>query len=160
MKRDLKTLFLNIIAGIISYYVVKFLDTNNLPVLSYSVFVLYLVFIFSASYFHFKQSKKPIVAKDNCQNKPDKDVTDDKEDIVHNILKTVVKLTSQHVDATPNVVAEKINEDPQIVLAYLQKMVDEHLVVFTNEGKPPTIDVPFFVAYHENPWKKIKIQKR
>jgi hypothetical protein len=160
MKSDVKTLFLNIIAGIISYYVVKFLDTNNLPLLSYSVFFLYLVFIFSASYFHFKQSKKPIVAKDDCQHKPDKDIADGEKDIVHNILKTVVKLSSQHIDATPQVIGNAINEDPKIVLAYLQKMSDDLLVVYANEGKPPDINVPFFVAYHENPWKLLKMTKR
>ena len=159
MNHDIKTLLLNIIAGIISYYVVKFLDTNNLPILSYSVFVLYLLFIISSSYFHFQQSKKIIPLENKSKNDSGNNETNDKKDIIHEILKNVVMLSSQHIDATPKVIAEYVKEDPEIILSYLKKMADDFLVVYANNGKPPNIEVPFFVARHENPWKMLKIQK-
>jgi len=160
MKNDIKSLFLNTIAGIFAYYVTKYLDTNNLPILSYLVFALYLVFIFSAFYFHFQHRPKPQgnFPKENEEDKPEKNKKDSKPKIFHDILQTVVKLASQHANSSATTIGKIINENPDIVLSYLKQMETDSLVVYENKGKSPDVNTSFFIAYHENPWKYVKIQ--
>ncbi len=159
MKNDIKSLFLNIIAGILAYYVTKYLDKNDLPLLSYLVFALYLAFILLASYFHFQNSLKPNrdTLKKDTEKSPDQNKENHKPEIFHKILQCVVKLASQHAQPSPKKIGEIIGESPQIVLAYLKEMETDSLVVFVNGGKPADINTPFHVAYHDNPWKYINI---
>jgi hypothetical protein len=160
MKNDIKSLSLNIIAGFLTYYVTKYLDTNNLPTLSYLVFALYLLFIFSAFYFHFQQRPKPQgnLLKQNTEEEPKQNKQDSKPKLFHDILQTVVKLASQHVNSSATAIGKIINENPDIVLSYLKQMEIDSLVVYESKGNPPDLNTSFFIAYHENPWKYVKIQ--
>lgn len=160
MKDDIKALIINIIAGVLSFYVTKYLDSNNLPILSYFVFAMYILFISLASYFHIKKpaSKTISIAEDNFKKCPEENKENNKPEIFHRILELTVKLSSQRIDATPKIIGKEINESPEIVLAYLKQMGSESLVSYTSGGKPPDINTSFFIAYHENPWKFLKIK--
>jgi hypothetical protein len=160
MKNDLKSFLINVVAGFLTYYVTKYLDNNEFQYLSYVVFASYILFIFCAAYFHIKNSAKPTrkILEQSTEKETDQNEKNYKPDIFHNILKLVVKLASQHADPSPKKIGELIGESPQIVLAYLKEMGDEALVVYSSGGKPPDIDTPFYVAYHENPWKYIEIK--
>lgn len=159
MKNDIKSLILNIIAGILAYYVTKYLDKNDLPLLSYFVFALYLSFILLASYFHFQNSLKPNsdILKNDVKKTLEQNKENHKPEIFHKILQCVVKLASQHAQPSPKIIGEIIGESPQIVLAYLKEMETDSLVVFVNGGRPADINTPFHIAYHDNPWKYLNI---
>ena len=160
MKGEIKTFFLNVVAGVLAYYVTKFLDANNLPLLSYLVFGLYIVFLFAASYFHFQNRPKPVgeIVENSREKQPEKNIENNKPEIFHKILQTVAKLASQHVESSPKKIGEIIGENPQIVLAYLNEMVYDFLVAYVNNGNPADINTSFFIAYHDNPWMLLKIQ--
>lgn len=162
MNNGLVTFFLNILAGVLAYYVTKFLDSNSQNLLRYTVFLLFIIFIIFGSYFNFKNSLHPSIKVPDQDGEKviQEDKQNNKPEIFHKILRTVVKLAAQHVDATPKKIGELINESPEIVLAYLKEMEGEFIVVYTSGGKPPDINTPFFIAYHENPWKYIKIEPR
>jgi hypothetical protein len=160
MKNDLKSFLINVVAGLLTYYVTKYLDNNKFQSLSYVVFASYILFIFCAAYFHIKNSAKISrnILEQSAKKKSDQDKNNCKPEIFHKILKCVVKLASQHADPSPKKIGELIGENPQIVLAYLKEMEGESLVVYVSGGKPPDINTPFHVAYHENPWKYIEMK--
>ena len=162
MKHDFKALLLNIAAGILTYYVAKFLDSNNQYFFSYFIIALYILFIISAIYFHFRNSSnQQMETSENHElNKINNGMNNNKPEIFQKIFQTVVKLASQHDDPSPKKIGELIGENSQIVLAYLNEMESQSLVVFVNGGKPPDINTPFHVASHENPWKYVEIKPR
>src|SRR3990167_560742 len=142
MKHDFKTLLLNIAAGILTYYVTKFLDSNNQYLFSYLVIGLYVLFILAAIYSHFQNIPKPQrdTFENHGKNKIKKRVQNNKPEVFHKILQSVVKLASQHAESSPKIIGGLINETPQIVLAYLREMEAESIVVFANGGKTPDIN--------------------
>jgi hypothetical protein len=96
--------------------------------------------------------------KNHGKNKINNGAHNNKPEIFHKILQSVVKLASQHAESSPKIIGGLINETPQIVLAYLREMEAESIVVFANGGKSPDINTSFFISYHENPWKYLKIE--
>jgi hypothetical protein len=160
MKHDFKALSLNIAAGLLTYYVTKFLDSNNQYVFSYLIVTLYIVFIILAVYFHFQNSLdlQRSTSENHELNKKNTGMNSDKPEIFLKIFQTVVKLASQHTDPSPKKIGELIGENPQIVLAYLKEMESQSLVVFVSGGKPADINTPFHVACHDNPWKYVEIK--
>lgn len=85
----------------------------------------------------------------------DKSVTNPDRDIFHSILAFVAKYHSQNIEATPTRIAVDLSLDPEVTLAYMWKYHNEQFITFTNGGKKPDLDTPFFLS--PNAWHHIKV---
>ena len=162
MNRDIKTLLLNIIAGLVTFYVAKYFDENNLPILKYSVIILYVIFLIAVIFFHIRNTTKPITSSvtGDKTSQPNKNTKNDSSQLANEILINVVQLASQHAIASPKIIAPYVKESPELVLAYLKDMEKKQLVVYNSEGKEPTTNTSFFIAFNDNAWKCLKIEPR
>ena len=62
------------------------------------------------------------------------------------ILTQVIKLRSLNQAGNPVSIAKQIDSEPEIVLAHLNKLHNEHQVTYITGGKPPTVDTGFFLC--------------
>ena len=151
-------LLLNLISGMLTFYITKFFDTHGMQVISIIVFVLYIAFILFVIFVHTKKAIKPSLGilnktfkkPSNYQKNPDSDET------INHILTSIVKLSALRHETSPKTIGRDLGINPEFILTHLKQMQTDLLVVFINGGKPPDLETSFFITENQAAWKKIK----
>ena len=89
------------------------------------------------------------------QQRADNDVHGSSESIFHSILTLIAKYHSQNDAATPKRIAADLTLDPEVTLAHMWKYHNEQFITFTNGGRKPDVNTPFFLS--PNAWQHIKV---
>ncbi len=159
MNDDVKSLGLNLAAGLVSSLVVLYLDKQGLTTPAYLVFGLYLIM---ACLVFIRAIRRPILfdaAPNQQRGKNDSDVDphlhETEIDVFHSILALVAKYHSQEIQATPKRIANELGLDPDITLAHMWKYHNDQFITFRNDGKRPELDTPFFLS--PKAWECIKV---
>ncbi len=92
-----------------------------------------------------------IFIQKKLQNKKDEELESNSEAITPKmlelaILAQIIKYRALNQSASPGSIAKIIDSEPDIVLAYLNKLHNDQQVTFITGGKTPTVDTDFFIC--------------
>lgn len=132
-------------SGEVKTYVIDFLITFSPILIGLLAFFAYW---FVRDYRKINRKVKGERGK-NLEKKPES------RDINTRILFQIIKLRSLNLKATPYEIANRLNDNPEIVLAHLRKLCGDQIVTHITGGLPPTLDTDFFLTVDDEVFQKI-----